>query len=173
MTTRDLAGRLTAIAVLIPLLGLLALIGRAEYAVRHGPTWVIAIEGYDPRDLLHGHYLRYRYAFSFQGEDTCGTPSSLDPACCLCLTRTSADGRNPAVRQVWCSEADDVCDGVLRVEDVQPQQRYYVPEDRALELEEALRTRGAALELTIGPDGRPAVRDLLLEGRPWREVLGE
>ena len=49
--------RLTVIAVIIPLLGLIALIARSEFAVRSGPTWLIPITGYDPRDLLHGRYL--------------------------------------------------------------------------------------------------------------------
>lgn len=179
MSKGSMGGRLTLIAVLIPVLGLVALVGRAEYAARHGPTWTIPIEGYDPRDLLRGRYLQYRFAFDWQGENTCGPDSESglgrdpEPGCCLCLTRSTADGVDPPVRQTWCGEAEDLCDGALRAEDVVPPLRYYVPEERALELERALRDRDAALELRIDPEGRPAIRELLLDGRPWREVLGD
>jgi uncharacterized membrane-anchored protein len=177
MTQSPTRGRLTTIAVLVPVLGLIALIGRSEYAVRHGPTWAIPIEGYDPRDLLHGHYLQYRYQFKWQGEDTCGVRSTterdLEPVCCLCLTRDRPDGFDPAVRQIWCEDAEATCDGVLRVESVIPPLRYYVPEDRAFALEEALRTRGAALELRISPEAQPAIRGLLLDGRPWDDLQGD
>lgn len=170
--------RLTRVAVIIPLLGLLALIGRAEVAVRSGPTWQIAIEGYDPRDLLHGRYLRYRYRFNWQGPDTCGEPAGEeasrkpDRQCCLCLSRDNREGIDPPVSQVWCDDVDQ-CDGWLRAESVAGGQRYFVPEDRARELEDALRERDAALELTCGPNGEPAIRDLLLDGRPWRDVVGD
>ena len=170
--------RLVKIAVIIPVLGLMALMARAEFAVRSGPTWRIDIEGYDPRDLLHGRFLRYRYKLNWQGENTCGSTEdggngALSPGCCLCLTRDDADGINPPVRQVWCDEAQQDCDGWLRADALEGAQRYFVPEDRARELEEALRDREAALELTCSPDGTPAIRELYLDGRPWRETLGE
>jgi uncharacterized membrane-anchored protein len=152
-----MSGRLTLLAVLVPLLGLAALVGRAEYATRNGPVWKIPIEGFDPRDLLHGQYLQYRYRLRWLGTDTCGAQPygghELAPGCCLCLTR-------------------DTCEGMLRAETMQPPQRYFVPEDRAQALESALRAHEAAIELAVSPSGEPAVRELLLDRRPWRDVLG-
>lgn len=170
--------RLTKVAVIIPLLGLMLLMARAEFAIRSGPTWQVSIEGYDPRDLLHGRYLRFRYRLNWQGPDTCGEGDrdederTLDRGCCLCLTRDNREGVDPPVRQVWCDDVDS-CDGWLRADSVAGGQRYFVPEDRARELEAALRDRDAALELTCGPNGDPAIRDLLLDGRPWRDVIGD
>ena len=165
--------RLTVIAVIIPLLGLIALIARSEFAVRSGPTWLIPITGYDPRDLLHGRYLRYQYRFNWQGEDACGqSPTALDEECCLCFTRTDTRGFDPPTRELSCSEVREQCDGWLSSRAVLPPLRYFVPEDRALELEGALGGRAAALELTCGPDGEPAIHDLYLDEQPWRDVLG-
>jgi uncharacterized membrane-anchored protein len=165
--------RWTLVAVVLPVLGLLALVGRAEYATRHGLVWSIPIEGYDPRDLLHGHYLLYRYRFNWEGEHTCGEPFASDrtptPGCCLCLTRVSG-GYDPRVRQVRCEEAT-TCDGSLHAEPMAGAQQFFVPEDRALDLETALRQREAAIELAIDPQGNPAVRELLLDRRPWRDAL--
>lgn len=167
-------GRLTLAAVLVPVLGIAVLAVRAEYAVRHGPVWTIPIEGYDPRDLLHGQYLQYRYRLHWQGGDTCGTTPFGEPApapgCCLCLTRDAADGFDPWVRQVQCEEATQ-CEGALRSESMMPPQRFFVPEDRGQDLERALREHAAAIELAVSPEGDAAVRELLLDRRPWREVL--
>jgi uncharacterized membrane-anchored protein len=59
----------------------------------------------------------------------------------------------------------------LRAESVMGPQRYFVPEDRALDLENALREREAAIELAIDPQGKEAVRELMLDRRPWRDAL--
>jgi uncharacterized membrane-anchored protein len=168
-------GRLTILAAVIPVLGLLALVGRAEYATRHGLTWTIPIQGYDPRDLLHGQYLQYRYRFQWYDVDTCGDPAAFDreptQGCCLCLTPGHAGRYDPRVRQMHCDEAENVCGGTLRAESVMGPQRYFVPEDRALDLENALREREAAIELAIDPQGNAAVRELMLDRRPWRDAL--
>lgn len=160
----------------IPVVGLLLLVARAEYAVRSGDSWLIPITGYDPRDLLYGRFLRYQYKFNWQGYDSCRSTwmedeHQLSPGCCLCLKRSNEQGFDPPVRQVQCEQAQKSCDGWLRSEAVMPPLEYFVPEDRALDLENELRTRAAALKLTCGPDGAPAISDLYLDGRPWREAL--
>jgi hypothetical protein len=170
-----MSGRLTVLAVLVPVLGLAVMAGRAEYATRHGPVWAIPIEGYDPRDLLHGQYLQYRYRLRWQGGDSCGArpygDHELEAGCCLCLSRDGASTYDPFVRQVACENAPAMCEGTLRSETMQPPQRHFVPEDRAGALESALRAHEAAIELTAGPSREPAVRELLLDRRPWRDVL--
>ena len=40
-------------------------------------------------------------------------------------------------------------------------------------LEDALRGREAALTVTCGPGGQPAIGDLYLDGQPWREVIDD
>ena len=169
--------RAVRIAVLIPIVGLLFLVGRAEFAARSGPTWHIPIEGYDPRDLLHGRYLQYQFRFNWQGESDCGGETrggqpDLDPTCCLCLTRTNDRGIDPPVRQVSCADAER-CDGWLEAASVEPPLRFFVPEDRARALERALGKREASLELASGSSGTPAIIELYLDGAPWRQQLSE
>ena len=161
------------LAVIIPVLGLLVLIGRAEYAVRSGESWLIPITGYDPRDLLHGHFLRYQFQFNWQGIDTCGSSfeRSLDASCCLCLNRNNERGFDPPVSQMDCEQAQETCDGWLHSASVMPPLRYFVPEEQALNLEQQLQTKPAWLQLTCGPEGTPAISELYLDGHPWREVL--
>lgn len=177
--------RLRVLAALLPVVGLLGLVVRSELA-RQGAEFRLGIVGYDPRDLLAGHFLRYQYELDWQGESSCGVgyPSSaaggnepavsarphLQSGCCLCLTRQGQPPSSPAVRQVSCAEVRG-CDGWLYSEQLQPPQRYYVPEDRALELEHALRGRKAAVDVVTSPSGTAAVRELYLDGLPWRTAL--
>jgi GDYXXLXY motif protein len=172
-----LPNRWLQVAVALPLLGLVVMIARAEVALRSGPSFRIPIAGYDPRDLLSGHYLQYRFAFDWQGESTCGaveggTPADLDGSCCICLT-SEVDGRRltPA-RQVRCDETA-LCDGWLVASSIAPPLRYFVPERHAAAIEDALRGRQASLGVTCGPNGQPAIGDLFLDGRPWRDVIDE
>lgn len=167
--------RLTTIAVIIPVLGLIVLILRAQFTIASAPTWRIPIEGYDPRDLLAGQYLQYRFRFNWGSEHECGSGDEaspwLDHGCCLCLQRADPLGIDPEVTRVSCDSPPARCDGVLEAAAVRPPLRYFIPEARATDLENALRTRAAALELVINPERAPAIVELYLDGRPWREVL--
>jgi hypothetical protein len=165
------------IAVVIPMLGLLVLVARAEVLLRSGASFRVAIEGYDPRDLLRGHYLQYRFRFDWQGESSCGRlasgfPESIDPSCCVCLSSEVDSNTLAQARQVPCDRVS-TCDGWLAGASVVPPLRYFVPERQALDLEDALRGREAALTVTCGPGGQPAIGDLYLDGKPWREVVDE
>lgn len=178
--------RLRALAALLPVVGLLALVGRSELA-RQGAEFRLGITGYDPRDLIAGHFLRYQYELDWQGESSCGIAYSSSPAaggaeprvsarpqlqlgCCLCLTRQGELPAFPAVQQLSCAEARR-CDGWLYSEQLQPPHRYYVPEERALELEQALRARKAAVQVVASPSGTAAVGELYLDDMPWRTAL--
>lgn len=165
------------VGVVIPVLGIAALIARAELKLRSGETFRVAITGYDPRDLLHGHYLQYRYDWDWQGEQGCGAGeaslsfdgSSADPHCCICLTRRGSPPLAPAARQVTCDRID-ACDAWLAGSEAAPPLRYFIPEEKAAQLEEAFRTQRAQVDLTVS-NGRASVGELYLEGRPWREVV--
>jgi hypothetical protein len=166
---KDLNRRLLLVAVIFPILGLLALIGRAELNLHSGLPWELKISGYDPRDLLSGHYLRYQYQFEWSRVPSCGSAETIDPACCLCLQPKPAS-REPIVRSVRC-EAVDGCLSWLRGSDVAGEQRYFVPDARAAELEQALRDHDASLRVSITDDGTLAVDTLLLDGVPWQDQL--
>jgi len=174
------------IAGLLPVLGLCVLVSRAEVAVHSGPIFRVPIRGYDPRDMIHGQYLRYQFDFNWAGADDCrllsssdelavtGSVRTLQSGCCLCLTRTS-DGFNPNVRHADCDSVEPTCDGRIAVTDVMPPLRYFIPEDRAQELQSALsdsETRPASVEFALPPSGKPAIKELYLGTEPWRDALG-
>lgn len=49
------------IALMLPLVALAASWGFTHYKAQQGIVWRVPISGYDPRDLLRGHYVVYRY----------------------------------------------------------------------------------------------------------------
>lgn len=201
------------LAVVVPLVGLLVMIARAEVLLRSGASFRLAIEGYDPRDLLAGQYLQYRFALDWQGESTCGVRKGrkasgvpgdgatrvtadggvnvgaagdtaeiaadevitdgvpvLEAHCCVCLSSDVDSNTLAEARQVPCAEVES-CAGWLRSSTLMPPLRYFVPERQAPNLEEALRGRQASIQVTCGPNGQPAIGDLYLDGRPWRDVI--
>ena len=165
------------VAVVVPLLGLLVLVARAELMLRAGNSFRVAIEGYDPRDLLHGHYLEYRFRFDWEGESTCGRlagafPDGVDASCCVCLSSEVDSNTLAQARQVACDRVRG-CEGWLAGASLVPPLRYFVPERQASDLEDALRGREASLALTCGPDGQPVIGDLYLDGKPWREIIDD
>ncbi len=48
-------------ALILPLIALSASWAFTHYKSQQGTTWIVPISGYDPRDLLRGHYVIYRY----------------------------------------------------------------------------------------------------------------
>lgn len=53
-----------AVALALPVVTLAAMIGDAERGLRDAGTIRVAIRGYDPRDMLRGHYVRYQFAWN-------------------------------------------------------------------------------------------------------------
>jgi hypothetical protein len=168
--------RWTQLAVLLPVIALSGMIAEAELALRAGPSFRLRLAGYDPRDLLHGRYLQYRFELNWQGPHSCGQEPNGDVelygACCLCLTHDGELGFDPPVAQVYCEEIKPGrCDGVLRSGSIEGARRYFIPEENAAELDNRLAVGDFALELTCGLDRDPAIRELLIGGVPWREAL--
>ena len=52
---------LRALALILPLAGLGATWGMTHVRAQQGIEWDVPIAGYDPRDLLRGHYVIYTY----------------------------------------------------------------------------------------------------------------
>ena len=161
--------RLLKLAIAVPVIGLLSLIARAEFALRSGSTWELPIAGYDPRDLLHGRYLNYRFRFNWQGVHSCGEPwdeFTPDAHCCVCFTAGDHGPFDPPARQVTCDAQVDPCEGWLRGDALIGPHRYFVPEDQAEALERELLAGHASVDVTCGPGGAPAIGELHVNNDP-------
>lgn len=160
------------LAVALPLLAILAGIVDAE---RHGARardFAFAIDAYDPRDLLRGHFLRFRLVID---EGPAVEPCGGDGApCCLCLA-ARGNGLASAARAT-CATARARCDGWLELAAARAEMRFWIPEDGAAGLEARLREatsrRAARAILAIDPAGAVRVRALELDGERLGGVPG-
>ena len=74
--------RLPMILAAVPLIVILIGIARAEHHLATSETWLVDVEGYDPRDLLHGRYLQFQLRVPGPGLKECG----YEDDCSACLT---------------------------------------------------------------------------------------
>ena len=89
-----------AVALALPLIVLASTWWTTARAAREGQDWLIPITGYDPRDLLRGHFVQYRYDWPMgarspteQGQDI--ATFSIGSARQLCI-----EGIAPNIREV-------------------------------------------------------------------------
>lgn len=156
-----------AAAVVLPLLVIALGIVRAERHLANSTRWTFDVQGYDPRDLLRGHYINYRLDLHE------GAPIEAcrenDDDCCLCLS-AQGSGVPPKVQRATCTVAKQRCEGVLRTRYLTELQRYYIPENEAYKLErrfqEAAANRTAHLRVAVDDTGKPQVEALLIGGVP-------
>jgi len=135
--------------VLLPALGLAGLWATSEYQSRQGLDWEVEVQGYDPRDLLRGHYVEYSYDWA--GLEDGPTPEI------LCL---EGDPPGPPI----VSRADQVeqCEHPIRANlnsvygsESLMRGRLYVGQERALEIEELMfdREQRGIIRLRVREDG--------------------
>jgi hypothetical protein len=122
-------------AVVIPLAGLTGLWVTSDSHYRTGTEWEVPIEGYDPRDLLRGHYVEFTYDWpGVESEDFTMQP----PVLCLA-------GKPPRLDEVFMAGNSEVCTNPLRAapDDVYglsglERGRLYVGQERAMKLQQEL-----------------------------------
>jgi uncharacterized membrane-anchored protein len=143
----------------------------------NGLVWQVDMTGYDPRDLLRGHYLNFRYDWDIVDVDS-SEHCIAGQACCLCLTeRAPNDFTNPQVRAVDCRNESIARQCTSRLKNMNAMmgpQIYYVPEDHALRLEKMLRDGGHdfKMEIAVPRSGGPAmIRDLYVDQKPLASFL--
>lgn len=155
---------LLGIAVGLPVLAIVLGIARAELTFARTKDFTFEITGYDPRDLLRGHYLQFRLQLEQATErEDC---SSAADGCCLCLTQL-AGKPVPGIERASCTTAR-TCDAWLEAEGVTRPQRFYVSDVAAPELERKLQSamvrHAAHAVMAVDSKGRAHVRELLVDG---------
>lgn len=122
--------------LLLPFVFFVFWIGYLSTGVKSGQEIILPITGYDPRNLLSGHYIDYQ------------------------INWAHAD----------CTQFDgDICpkDGFNQ------NGRVYVPEKYAARLEKMLNDSAYQFEVVYAykPGRAPIVKELLINGHNWREVV--
>lgn len=157
------AARLVALG--LPLAGLAALWGWSDHRSRQGTDWDVPIQGYDPRDILRGHYVEFRYDWPGVDEDDLTRPLAS-----LCLA-----GAAPAITRAERAEGAALAAcahparanpyGIYGTESLR-QGRLYVGQDRARQLDEGLRDGRQRGIVTIRQRADGTITPLAIRFRP-------
>lgn len=160
----------------LPVLALAAAWANTHHMARQGTEWDVPVSGYDPRDPLRGHYIRYQYDWPLpkasvsEGEDDIVfQPFDTGPVCIM--------GTSPAIasaRLIKGSADETGCVSIVRPndwnesdgEDGAHSDRLYVPQAKAADMEAKLRDekQQAIVRIRVRPDG--VVTPLAMTFRP-------
>lgn len=149
-------------AIFFPVLLLAFWVLSLEFEKRSGTEYHLKIEGYDPRDLLSGHYLQFRLTF-LPGSECSGADSERT---CACFA-SSAD--NPKVLEGVevknCIQAAEECPVYIegscsRGRFLAGLERYYIPEELAPALS-VIPDKATAL-VALNGNGKAAIKGLMV-----------
>ena len=161
----------TKILLFIPVFALLGWTLSVQAMISGGTKLDLPVRGYDPRDILAGHYLAIEVDYD-------AFPSE-------CKTDENAKGKERWKKKdaFFCADAGRIGLGMSeecplfikgyclygRFHDGVG--RFYVPEKMARALERAVRNKenNPMLRLSVTPDGRAFPVDLILRGKPFKE----
>ncbi|MBR1946367.1 MAG: GDYXXLXY domain-containing protein [Alphaproteobacteria bacterium] len=160
----------TKILLFLPVFILLGWTLSVQSMISQGTKIDLPVRGYDPRDILAGHYLSVAVDYdSFPSE--CKTEDKelrwKKREAFFC----ASSGRIVLERRADCRAFingycwyDHFYDNVSR---------FYVPEETAGQLEKAVRKKenNPVLRLSVTPDGKAFPIELILQGMPYKEWL--
>lgn len=163
---------LSPFTVLLPLLGFLGMIGYAEFKLRSAVEVELPIEGFDPRDPIRGHYLQFRFknvlAPTWIPSLTSDSPDPIWSAEYACIRPIAGQLHELVLSH---DAPDPRCTQDFPLRFVQDVHRYYIQQDSGPELEQALREQRVTLRVALHPNQEPLFTQLLVDSRPWTEVI--
>lgn len=155
---------LLLVALILPIAALMVNAWMKSAQRSSGEEVILPIEGFDPRDLLSGHYLLYRVNF---GLDSSCTEQGAEAAVCLrperkMYARNELPENCELFIQGYCDDSATFVAGI---------ERFYIPEEYAEALEKQVRDKQGEIVLSVDSQGNAAIRDLLIDGKPWEEAV--
>ena len=159
---------LASLDIFYPLVGLAAIWGWSDYSSRQGTDWEIPIEGYDPRDLLRGHYVEFTYDWPGITEEGLLDTTSF----CIEGTAPKVDRLRVGAEGEDCAHpVESDYSGVYGMSDLATG-RLYVGQDRARILQEALwdRKQSGFVVIRQREDGRITPQDIIFRPAPDAET---
>jgi uncharacterized membrane-anchored protein len=147
-------------ALLLPIVALGILTGYKHYKVTVGVKVTLPIEGYDPRDLLSGHYLTYRVIYG--AKNICKmSQAKKNPVRYVCLQPKGFSYSKPMNCEIMIK---GTCSGSRFKAGIE---RFYIPEASAGQLDKDVRSKKGSIVLSVTPDGHAQIKDLLINGKSW------
>jgi hypothetical protein len=168
------------LALLLPLVGLGLIWLQTERESHQGSEWDVPIAGYDPRDLLRGHYVQFRY--DWPGVTENDIPTWYGSQTGLCIT-----GKAPRIEKVeivdraeYDQSSAPACAATARVnpwseegEDGLVRDRIYVPQEAARDYETQLANPELQGIVRVRINNSGFLTPLSLRFRPRPDDIGD
>ena len=160
-----------ALAVVLPLMVMAAWTAKLTHTSLTGRVVHLPVTGYDPRDLLSGHYLRYAVDLGP------ATPCANQPEgpVCVCLPQERVDLLPPDQRVIQHGQCQSVnCELRLQGECRNGRfesglEKFYFPESYTLQL--ATVPPGSRVEAVLDGDGRATAPEFYVGNNPLKTYL--
>lgn len=151
------------LGLVLPIVVLAANVYWHHYQRDHGQLITLPIEGFDPRDLLSGHYLTYQIHYGVN--PICQTPNSLVGICLRPNLSSFMLEAKPTDCQLWirgqCDNTNHFSAGL---------ERFYIPEQYAPLLDKLVRNHQGSLVIRVDNNGNASIYNLLIDGKPWQQA---
>jgi uncharacterized membrane-anchored protein len=145
--------------------------------VTMGQEIILPVSGFDPRNILSGHYLIYRIDYGITNDTECGDWESNRKAY-VCLNKDS-DKPDSYRSSIFAYNTDDdiiagECTAIIKGRCERGRftagiEKFYIPEERAQFLDRAVRSGQGKIVLSVTRGGSAAVKDLLIDGKSWKK----
>ncbi len=165
-----------AAALIFPIICLAGLTVYKAVKIAIGETIIIPITGYDPRDLLSGHYLTFR--LDLNNDNLCNDDYYNYSLVNLCIKQLE---NNEVMSDViFPDEYDDLtnCDVVITGKCKHGRfsagiERFYIPEQYSSQLDKIIRRGKGKLVVSVDRNGKAIIKDLLINDKSWQEYIKE
>lgn len=173
MTIRKI---LLGFALALPVIGLLGAVTLSATQEKTSKKFTIPIVGYDPRDLLRGQYLQFRYVLPDSIPDNIAFEAGHEKGVCLDDTGGTlkatpvTDTKCPYYVRLW-----DAREGTLASVAINTTPslsgRFFLPEGNAKAVQNLLRDKAHKLDVIAYTKGGTLVPTMLLiDGKPWTDA---
>jgi uncharacterized membrane-anchored protein len=151
--------RKALLGVVFPIVVLLGWLGQLVWLERTGAEVRLPVRGFDPRDLLAGHYLTY--AVDYGPLEICAREGYVETeSTCVCLAQSTVSRLHEASWAGACSERVDACPVFIKgtcnagrfEADIE---RFYFPETYSSEL--AVVPEQSSIEVSLTASGQGLV----------------
>ena len=161
-----------AASLIFPIVCLIGLTVYKAVKAAAGKKIIIPITGYDPRDLLSGHYLTFR--LDLNNDNLCDDEYYNSSPVYICLRQSENDEINSNISEDASEEPG--CDAKLmgKCENgifSAGVERFYIPEEYSAELDKIIRNGVGKIVVSIDKNGKAVIKDLLINGRPWQDSI--
>ncbi|HEY1095812.1 MAG TPA: GDYXXLXY domain-containing protein [Alphaproteobacteria bacterium] len=196
--TRSQPAKILLIAVLIaPMMILLGMAAQSVSTLKTEPTFILPIEGYDPRDPVYGHYFQFQISWPWHKLNPISCSNDQPEKCRVCFMDNgthqngivtpviavipehdirkqkcvaTVDGINYFGKAYKIPQIDREYPAQLHLQNVP--HRFYIDEKHGKPLEDYFRTNPADFAIQVKIHNNAIhVEKLLIEGRDYRETL--